>query len=247
MRITPNLALLAAVIVVASLSNAPGAGADGNDARAAQAPSAAALLRAAVRDALAQSSVHEVEAESSPLISGTLTADVGPKQGRQTLTHSGGERGAVIVVGGSAYFSGNQAALINYFGLPSAVARGVGTRWVAVPASTAGYAVVADGATLPSVLGSFDVSGHLTLTAPTTVDGQSVVGIHGTSAAAGLAASTATVTVTIYVTRSHAPLPVRADYSFSTGGHATLTLSDWGEHLVVMGPAYAIPVAELQQ
>jgi hypothetical protein len=183
--------------------------------------------------------------ERSPQVTGTLTADVGAKQGRQEITRSGGEHARVIVVGGSAYFSGNQAALIHYFGLPSAVARGVGTRWVAVPSSSSGYSVVAAGTTLSSVIASFDISGPLTETAPTEVDGRPAVGIEGKGAVAGLASGSASATV--YVSRSPAPLPIRATYNIGKGGSATFALSGWNEHLAVKGPAYAIAVAELQQ
>lgn len=225
-----------AVVLIFVLSAAGGA-------QATQAPSAAQLLHTALSDANARGSVHEVESEKSSKVSGTLSADVSTHEGRQDITHSGGEQAHVLVVGGTAYFSGNQAALIHYFGLPAAVALKVGTRWVSVPSSSSGYSVVAAGTTLSSALGSFAIPGHLTQTAPTKVDGQPVVGIHGKGSIGGSAS--ASLSVTVYVSRTSTPLPVRASYTYSTGGSVTLDLSGWGERLALHAPSNVIPTAQL--
>jgi hypothetical protein len=238
------LAATAAATTVAALSIlAVGVG---SGAQASTKGSAAsALLNTALRNALARKSVHEVETEKAPKVSDSVVTDAGTNQGRQQITHSGGEKGQVVVVGGTAYFSGNQAALTHYFGLPAAVASKVGARWVSVPASSSGYSAVAGGTSLSAVLGSFDVPGQLKETAPTQVDGQPAVGITGKGPVTG--STTASVSAIIYVTRASTPLPVRAVYTFSTGGSVTLDLSGWGEHLALKAPANVIPVAQLQK
>jgi hypothetical protein len=218
----------------------------GSGAQASTKASAAStLLRSAVRNALARKSVHEIETEKAPKASGLITIDAGTTQGHEQITHSGGEQAQVLVVGGTAYFSGNQAALIHYFGLPAAVAKKIGTRWVSVPSSSSGFAAVAGGTTLASVLGSFDVPGTLRETAPTQIDGQAAVGVTGKGPVTG--SSTPSVSAIVYVTRSSKPLPLRAVYSFSTGGSVTLDLSAWGEHLALKAPATSIPATQLEK
>lgn len=216
-----------------------GSGAQTSNSAASQ------LLRTALHNALSRSSVHEVETEKAPKASGTVITDAGTKQGRQQITHSGGVKAQVVVVGGTAYFAGTQAALVHYFGLPAAVAQKVGNRWVSVPSSSRGFSVVAGGTSLSGVLGGFAIPGQLKETAPTQVDGQSAVGITGKGPVTGSTGSS--VSAIVYVSRSHTPLPLRAVYTFSAGGSVTLELSGWGEHLAIKAPTNAIPVAQLQK
>ena len=181
----------------------------GSGAQASTKASAASqLLRTALRDALARSSVHEVVTERAPKASGTVITDAGTNQGRQQITHSGGVKAQVVVVGGLAYFSGNQTALVHYFGLPAAVAQKVGNRWVSVPSSSTGFSAVAGGASLAAVLGGFAVPGQLKETAPIQVDGQSAVGVTGKGPVTG--ATGVSVSAIVYISRSHTPLPLRA-------------------------------------
>ena len=237
------LAALAAATTVAALSIlAVGVGSGAQ--ASTQGSAATQLLHAALHDALSRSSVHEVETQKTPKMSATLITDAGTKQGRQQITRSGGEKAQVVAVGGAAYFSGNQAALIHYFGLPAALARKVGNRWVSVPSSSNGYSVVAGGTILSSVVGSFAIPGRLTETGPTTVDGQPAVGITAKGPVTG--STSASVSATVYVTRSRTPLPLRATYIFSDGGRATLDLSSWDERLALKAPTNAIPAAQLQ-
>jgi hypothetical protein len=237
-----RLAALAAASALAAALIVTTAG--GSGAQAAQGSAATQLLRAAVHNALARTSVHELQTVTSAQGTGTVTTDAGTSAGRQEIKRPGGERAQVLVVGGVAYFSGTQTALTNYFGLPAAVARKVATRWVSVPSSSAGYSVVAGGATLSGVLGSFAVPGHLSETAPTQVDGQAAIGIKGVGADKG--ATSITVSATVYVSRGSTPLPVRATYTFSKGGSVTLELSNWNEHVAITVPTNVIPEAQLQ-
>ncbi len=120
----------------------------GAGAKGAQTLSASQLLNAALRDARARGSVHEVEQWVTSKASGTYVDDVGLSDGRQQIQISGGAQAHSLVVGDTAYTSGNQAALVQFFGFPAAVARAIGTRWVGVPRSNSAYASVARDATL---------------------------------------------------------------------------------------------------
>ena len=84
----------------------------------------------------------------------------------------------------------------------------------------------------------------MTETAPTTIDGQPVIGIHGAVPVPGSPHST--VTATLYISRASNPLPVGATYTYSGGGSATIRLSHWGETVSLTPPANAIPDSKLE-
>jgi hypothetical protein len=213
-------------------------------AQASQTPSAGALMHTALTNAAARGSVHELEVEKASGVSGSMSDDISTSEGRQDITHSGGEIAHVLVVGSAAYISGNQAALTHYFGFPAAVARKVGAGWVSVPSSSSGYQTIAGNATLSSSLTGLAIPGHTTETAPTTIEGQSVVGIRGTVAVSG--SSHAKVEATLYVSRGAKPLPVEATFVYSTGGTLTISLSHWGEKVALSPPPNSIPISDLQ-
>jgi hypothetical protein len=173
-----------------------------------------------------------------------ITNDIAVHEGRQNITYSGGVQAHVLLVAGVAYLSGNQAALISYFGFPAAAARQVGSRWVSIPSSNRGYATVAAGATLRSAIAALAIPGHVSETTPTTVDGLQVIGIHGIVPIPGRPHTK--VTATLYISRTSSPLPVGASYTYSTGGKSTTTLSDWGETLSLKPPANSIPESQLK-
>jgi hypothetical protein len=215
-------------------------------AQATPAPSAVQLLHTALADAAARGSFHEVVSDVSGKQAMTFSDDVATSEGRQEIRKSSGEQAHVLVVAGVAYFSGNQAALVRYFGLSNTVARGVGTRWVSVSPPSHGYAVVAAGATLGSALEELTPPGPLVETAPTRLNGESVVGIRGTLPAAdGKGASEI-----IYISRTSRPLPVLVIASRKASGttpaaSSTIKLTAWGEHLALEPPTNAIPSSKL--
>jgi hypothetical protein len=185
------------------------------------------------------------ESESAQISSQTITFsdDLGVHSGRQEITLSSGMHAHVLIVGGRAYYSSTQAGLVHYFGLSAAAAHEVGARWVSNSPSAAHYAAVASNATLPSALSELELTGHLTETRPTTIDSQSVIGIRGDASVSGAGPDGATATV--YVSRSPDPLPAAATYDFPNGAHATLALTDWGEHLALRPPPNAIAESTL--
>lgn len=235
--------LIARTVALAALGGASVASlAVAGGSTAATVSPGARLVASALHDASVRGSMHEVGVAVEGKSTVTLTDDLSLAGGRQDIVHFGNEHAHVLIVGTTAYFSGNQAALTGYFGLSAQSARKVGTRWVSVPKSNRDYAQLAAGATLISALGQLSPPGKLTETAPTTIDGQSVVGIRGTPAnQAGATASSI-----LYVTRSKDPLPVRLSVSVTSSSgnvRSTVDLSGWGEHVVLTAPTGAIPVA----
>jgi len=206
--------------------------------QASTAPSAAQVLRTALNDANKSGPVHEEESVQLPSVTVTFSDDVAAPGGRQEITKSTGERAHVLIVGARAYYSGNQAALVRYFGLPPTVARAVGTRWVAIPSSSSDYSTVANDATLSTALGALALTGHLTETGPITVNGQSTIGIHSNVSASGTALGS--ISATVYVSRARTPLPVGATYTYSRGGSASIRLSNWGEPLALHAPTHVV-------
>jgi hypothetical protein len=214
--------------------------ASGADAEATQALSASELLKAAVRDATARGSAHEAESWKTSKATGTYSDDVGLSEGRQRIVVSGGVQAQTVIVGGTAYMSGNQAAFVQFFGFPAALARTIGTRWVSIPRSNSAYATVAHDATLPSALADVTPSGHLTDSAA-QVDGVDAVAIRGANTTLGAGS------FTLYVSGANTPLPLRATFSGTKGTSATLVFSDWGETLALKPPADSIPISRLER
>jgi len=202
-------------------------------------------MHTALSDADARGSVRYVESEITPTTKAMITNDIAVHEGRQNITYSGGVQVYTLLVGGVAYLSGNQAGLIKYFGFPAAAARQVGSRWVSIPSSNSFYATLASRVTLRSAIAALAIPGHVSETAPTTVDGQQVIGIHGIVPLSGRFHATK-VTATLYISRTSSPLPVGASYTYSTGGESTTTLSDWGETLSLTPPTNTIPESQLK-
>jgi len=205
-----------------------------------QKPSATQLLQTAFSNARARRSVHENQLEIIKGKQGTFSDDVSIRSGRQTIDTPIGVRAHVLVVGSTAYISGNHKALVSYFGFPQAVAQRIGARWVKIPSSDSGYATVAADATLPSALSEITPSGQLTELSPRMLNGTAVIGIRGNLPSGFKGAGKDT----IYLTRSAHPLPVSA--TFAGSGHLlTFTFRNWGEHVIANPPAISIPVSQL--
>lgn len=208
------------------------------DAAGTQSSAATTLEQAALRDALSKGSVHELDVATEGSLTSTLDDDVATDEGRQTITKSGGVHAHVLIVGGNAYYSGNQTTLTSYFGLTPQVAQQVGSNWVRVSPTDPGYAAVSADATLPSALNQLKLGGVLSETAPIKVDGENVIGIRATLHKSGASGS-----VVMYVTRSATPLPVSVETTARNKQgtlHATITLSDWGERVSLAAPTNVV-------
>lgn len=210
----------------------------GVQTRATSPRSPGQLLGAALSNGNARGSVHVRESAQVADRTITFSDDVATHAGRQEITLSTGVHAHVLIVGARAYVSGNRAALIRYFGFSTSAAGEIGSRWVSIPASSRSYAVVAADATLPSQLSAFALTGALSETAPTTINGRSLIGIKGNIPASGPTPSAGTATV--YLSRTREPLPVAATYSFSNGQSAEVEFSGWGDGLALTPPPNVI-------
>jgi len=235
-----GLAVLAGVVVL--LTNG-GAG-KSPIARQATAQSPQLLLTAVLANASARRSVHVTQTgrlrHTTDLDSDDLTID----SGRQVITTSAGGTAQVLLIGSTAYIAGNHLALLRFFGLTSHIAAGVDGRWLRVPSSSPDYSAVVLDVTLPSQLSTVTPRGQLTETAPTTIDGQRVIGIKGRIPQS--VGGPTLGTLTEYVTATSTPLPVRAIYRFGNGVSAQVTFSRWGEHLSLHAPANVISAQALR-
>jgi ketosteroid isomerase-like protein len=176
-------------------------------------------------------------------VAGSVTDNVENQAGTQKIILKSGAIARVLVTGNEAYISGNATVLNQYFGFPTAIAQTVGNRWISIPPSSTDFAEVSYDATLATVLKDFSLTGHLTELAPSTMDGQSVIGILGTASVPGQPAGT--VGGTVYVSDSSKPLLVGAAYTFSKGTE-TSTLTHWDEHLALRPPSHVVALSVLE-
>jgi hypothetical protein len=243
-RPTPAAGVKVAVLVCAligpSLVLVSGSQARDHGRAASAAP--AQLVHSAVRDAVARGSVHLVESvRLSATVKGTISGDIAAHDGQQAFRLSGVGDMRVEVVGGIAYVTGSRQALVDVGGLSAALAAKAAAHWVSISPSNGAYATVAGGVTLSSALSEFMPQGALKELAPSSVDGQAVLGIRG---AAGNGAGTKGETITVYVSRSSKPLPVRVVFGVSGGAVAvgTVDLSRWGGPVSIKAPSGALPI-----
>ena len=209
---------------------------------ATQTRTAAQLLKAAFSDATASGSVHQSMTNASGSLPVTFSDDVTTDSGSQHITRPGGTNAHVLVIGKTAYISGDLSALTTYFGFSRTVATKIGDRWVSIASTNAGYATVASDATLTSVLANLTPHGQLTELAATKMHGRSVIGVRGALP------SSLNGTVTIYITRSSHPLPVFAVFKAQERGIAVTsnsTMSAWGERVALKRPTDVISASKL--
>lgn len=216
-------------------------------ARSAAVHSALGLLHEAFADASAYGSFRQTVSQVSGKAHGTLEDNVALHAGRQLISSSDGTRARVLVVGGTAYISGNRHALKSYFSFTSSEVAVIGGNWVSIPSTSTAFASVAYDVTVPTALTEVAPAGRLREGAAQTIDGQRVIGISGGAPPA--TASGGTGTATLYVTASSHPLPVRASAEVSVRGHAklylTMTMSRWGERVAVSRPAGRLAAARI--
>jgi hypothetical protein len=163
--------------------------------------------------------------------------------GRQEITISGGEHAIVLVVGKVTYVQGNKAALTGIFGFPAATATRLVNRWISFRPGDTGYQQVTSGVTLAGLVSELELTGPLTIKAPGTVAGQSVVGVHGTvPASVGAPAGSK---ATLYVAASGRTLPVSYQIDRADSLRLTVTFSRWGEPVHITAPPRAIPVTSI--
>jgi hypothetical protein len=242
-----------AVVVVAAAAIGTWLGTGGAGTPATPAASRQ-LVRSSLAAALAAGSFHYVSSStsSSPTsapIQQITDGDAAPTSGRQVIT-VGGDTFDVVVVGTTAYFRGDAAAMVASLGLPAAVAAAHAGQWIALVPGEAPYPSVQVAVTTSSAL-----SQNITFTAArelgtTTVEGRKTTVVQGPMSAVG--GQPARGTATLYVSTGPRRLPVRYVERGTVGSGAseatldfTITFSSWGDKVAVARPAGAVPFAAL--
>jgi hypothetical protein len=203
-------------------------------------PPAKELVKAAMAAAGREGSVRVTIRFVNGGTSGELIQDSARTYGSETVA-IGSERVAIVLTGGSAYFTGNAQGLISYFGFPQAAAATTAGRWVAVAPTDTGFAALISGLTLSSVLKKAIPDGTLTEGKKITIDHQSTWGIIGSG-------SSDQSPTTLFVSTKGKNLPVEAATLSGTGeaeSGATIAFSHWGEKVYAAKPSSTIPITSL--
>jgi hypothetical protein len=208
-------------------------------ATASDTPSKA--LASIVAAASAQASVHYTSTTDFGAEQVSFVGDAGLVDGSQTITYTkSGKTGhvTVIVSGGAAYIRGDAFTLKNYIGFAAAPATDYAGKWVRFPKTDKGYATLAAGVTLPSVVSELGLGGRLTSVPTTTIGAQQVFGVRGTDAPAKGVATVNTVYARAVGTR----LPVE---EVATHGSIKLTMSfsNWNETIAIPAPNGSVAIS----
>lgn len=190
---------------------------------AAATSSPASLLSSAEAAVRGEKGLVETLRASDSNESATLTLHDGTDSGEETGEFKeGGVKGTTTLIdlGSHLYLRGDEGGL-SLTDFTSAAAKREANRWIDVPTSTKYGESLSDGLTVSSVAGELGLSGAtLTLTKPTTVLGQRVVGV---------SASASGETVVIYLRDSSKPLPVEISLKVSSEhGSELITFGQWG-------------------
>jgi hypothetical protein len=172
-----------------------------------------------------------------------LTTQVGTNTVRQVITsgpRSGyatedvvGHKGQYIYVHGVLYVKFDATLLHFMFGVSD---NAVANKWISSTKGDKYYANMSEDLTLPSMLQVLHPSGTLALTAPTTINATSVIGVYG-----GLGGGFGTLqgNETLYVSAVAPYLPVQLVVNYTTAGTHVITLvtpKNWGVPVSVDAP-----------
>jgi hypothetical protein len=214
------------------------------DAAVAGAPTTASVLTAAKSAIGKQTSVHlEVTSSaSSSSVQEKLKADLGKTSGAETISE-GAETVLIRVTPTYAYLSGNSTGLTKILGLTAAEAKKVGTDSVAVKAGTSQYKNLAASITVSSVVSILPPAKGTNLSTPAPVAKKLYTLKWNTAATSSVPALANTLTLSAVGDT----LPVLETTMASGGGKETVSLSKWGEHVLVSAPpaGSVIPLAKV--
>lgn len=204
------------------------------------------VLSIATSAAERQGSVRIVSVEISGGQRFDSVYDVDRSKGKQTISGASGTA-TILVLPGVGYQRGDATFLQSSEGFPPAAAAALAGRWISFRPGQPGYRQVVAGDTLGSALTDATPTGQLSLLAPTTINGQQVVGVSG-SVSADQVASGATGTAVLYVSETSPHLPVESVEHLVQNNQpatSTMTFSRWGQTVTVVAPSQSTPITSL--
>lgn len=209
----------------------------------ARAETTSSVLASAKAAIAKQTSARLSLTVTSTSSSGTekVTENLGVTEGMETIA-LGAATATIKVTPSYAYISGSSSGLTTIFGLSAAQAKKVGKRWVSLKAGTSQYSDFKSGVTMSSV-DSVLPEAKGTKTSMADVKGTKVYVLTWTVAATS---STPKTSNTLTISAVGAALPIKGTASDAAGGHETLLLSNWGEHVSVSAPPAASTISYSQ-
>jgi len=172
---------------------------------------------------------------------GRVLQDSSMQSGQQAVA-IGKALATTVLVGGTAFISGNAQGMTSFFGLPSALGSTLAGQWISLQSSDSNYQAVAANVTLASALTNVTPTGTLIAGKRKKISGQWVRSITGKGqGGAGR--------VTLFVTADARSLPFEAVQSVRVGSTLKgeiVKFSKWGEPINVAAPSKAIPISAIQ-
>ena len=146
--------------------------------------SASQLLKQSLASATAAGSARISVQFFSGSTTGKVLQDSSLQTGKQTVA-IGKEIASVVLVGGTAYISGNSLGMTSFFGMPSTLASAVAGKWISIQSTDSSFQNITANVTLASALTEVTPSGTLAAGKHTNVHGQAVKSIAGQAPGGG--------------------------------------------------------------
>jgi hypothetical protein len=229
---------LATVIAVCLLGLIPASEASAGVPSTLTGLSGAQIVNVSIKDALATGSCTRTAVENVLGTAVTSTTTSTLRTGRQTGRVKG-HTIHVVFVDSVVYAKFDAGFVTSAFGKSI---RSIVNKWVAFNSRSKYYATFADGMTLPLLAKILVPAGTLSVLAPTTMNGRSVIGVAGwpygaTSAADGIQ--------TLYVSSSAPYLPVRMEVRSALSGSnkplVDVSFKNWGARVTITHPTNFVP------
>jgi hypothetical protein len=235
--------VLLAVCAIAVVATGCGSGATA-DPLAHKTP--AQILQAALAAAEKSGAAHYVLTSVGPAKGQmqTVTGDAGSNDARQTVTGAGA-RWESLVADDKVFITGDVKGLKDE-GFPPSVAATYANKWISIAPTDSPYKTIIGEAALYPALVQLAPIGNLTLTAPTTRDGQQVIGVRGSIRTNS--GSTANGTAILYVAIATPTLPVAYSAEAVDDGETateTGTFSSWGEPVQFTVPTESVAFSSI--
>jgi hypothetical protein len=203
------------------------------------------VLTAALAAAKTSGSVHYSVVGKDAGHTETIVGGASDTSGNEVVT-AGDVTIEALVVGKAVFVKGDAGGLEDEMGLAASIATSNAGKWISIASTDRAYSSLTKGVSLDGVLKNLEPTGHLTLTAPTTKDGQSVVGVRG-ALPSGLTPGTKGSTV-LYVAAANPTVPLVLNVDQSMGAQkstAVGTYGSWGKPVDLVAPTSAVPFSSL--